>query len=158
VVAALIETLVVVAAMYGIVSAFVTVHYHWTAAALLPFGLLMVTGIGYSLIIGGMTLVWKRIQMLQEGFMMLVMVFAIAALPVITVPGWFTGLGRFFPATALVASLYGAMIGHRGVTGLWGTGGLASLLVTAAAYLAAGILAFRLGERAARTRGTLGAY
>jgi hypothetical protein len=59
------------AAMYGIVSAFVTVHYHWTAAALLPFGLLM---------------------------------------------------------------------------------------VTAAAYLAAGILAFRLGERAARTRGTLGAY
>jgi ABC-2 type transport system permease protein len=105
-----------------------------------------------------MTLVWKRIQMLQEGFMMLVMVFAIAALPVITVPGWFTGLGRFFPATAPVASLYGAMIGHRGVTGLWGTGGLAALLVTAAAYLTAGILAFRLGERAARTRGTLGAY
>lgn len=158
VVAAVIETLVVVAAMYGIVSAFVTLHYHWTAAALLPFGLLVVTGIGYSLIIGGMTLVWKRIQMLQEGFMMLVMVFAIAALPVITVPGWFTGLGRFFLATAPVASLYGAMIGHRSVTGLWGTGGLAALPVTAAAYLAAGILAFRLGERAARTRGTLGAY
>src|SRR6516162_7655975 len=128
------------------------------AAALLPFALLIVTGIGYSLIIGGMTLVWKRIQMLQEGFLMLVMIFAIAALPVITVPGWFTGLGRLFPATATVASLYGAMIGHRGVTSLWGTGGLTWLLVTAAAYLLGGILVFRLGERTARTRGTLGAY
>ena len=158
VVAALIETLIVVAMTYGIVSAFVPLHYHWTAAALLPLALLIVTGIGYSLIIGGMTLVWKRIQMLQEGFLMLVMIFAIAALPVITVPGWFTGLGRLFPATATVASLYGAMIGHRGVTGLWGTGGLTWLLVTAAAYLLGGILVFRLGERTARTRGTLGAY
>jgi len=32
------------------------------------------------------------------------------------------------------------------------------LLVTAAAYLLGGILVFRLGERTARTRGTLGAY
>ena len=144
--------------VYRNVSAFVPLHYHWTAAALLPLALLIVTGIGYSLIIGGMTLVWKRIQMLQEGFLMLVMIFAIAALPVITVPGWFTGLGRLFPATATVASLYGAMIGHRGVTGLWGTGGLTWLLVTAAAYLLGGILVFRLGERTARTRGTLGAY
>lgn len=76
----------------------------------------------------------------------------------IAVPGWFSSLGRFLPATAVTASLYGALIGHRGVTGLWGTGGLVWHLVTAAAYLAAGILAFRLGERTARTRGTIGAY
>lgn len=75
----------------------------------------------------------------------------------IAVPGWFSSLGRFLPATAVTASLYGALIGHRGVTGLWGTGGLVWLLVTAA-YLAAGILAFRLGERTARTRGTIGAH
>lgn len=158
VVAALIETLIVMALLFGIVSAFVTLHYHWTAAALLPMALLIVTAIGYSLVIGGMTLVWKRIQMLQEGFFMMVMVFAFAALPLLAVPGWFSNLGRFFPATGAVASLYGAMIAHQGVTGLWGTGGLVWLLVTASAYLAAGILTFRLGERTARTRGTLGAY
>jgi ABC-2 type transport system permease protein len=157
-VAALIETLIVMAMTYGIVSAFVTLHCHWTAAALLPMALLTVTAIGYSLIIGGMTLAWRRIQMLQEGLMMLVMIFAIAALPVIAVPGWFARLGRLFPATATVASLYGAMIDHHGVTRMWGTGGLTWLLVTAAAYLLGGILAFRLGERTARTRGTLGAY
>jgi ABC-2 type transport system permease protein len=90
--------------------------------------------------------------------LMLVMIFTFAALPVITVPGWFAGLGRAFPPTADVVSLYGVMLGHRGVTGLWGTGGLLRVAVTGAAYLAAGITAFRVMERIAKARGTLGAY
>jgi hypothetical protein len=119
---------------------------------------LIVTAIGYSLIIAGLTLLWKRIQLLQETMLLLLMVFAISALPVLAVPGWFTGIGRVFPVTADVASLYGVMIGGRGVTGLWGTGGLVWVAVTAAAYLAIGILAFRVLERITRARGSLGAY
>ncbi len=80
------------------------------------------------------------------------------ALPLIAVPGWMAGAGRVFPLTAGIASLYGVLLGHRPVTALWGTGGLVWLLVTAAAYLGAGILAFRLGERIAKTRGTLARY
>ena len=158
VVAALIETLIVVAGIYGIVSIVVPLHYHWSAAALLPAALLIVTGVGYSLIIGGMTLVWKRIQMLQEGFLLLVMIFSISALPVLAVPGWFADLGRVFPVTAAVASLYDVLIARQPATALWGTGRLAWLLATAAGYLATGILAFRLGERVAKTRGTLARY
>ena len=157
-VAAIIETLILTGMVYGLVSAFVTLHFHWTFAALLPVTFLIITGIGYSLIIGGMTLLWKRIQLLQEGVLMLVMIFAFAALPVFTVPGWFAGLGRVFPLTSPVASLYGVMLAHRGVTGLWGTGGLAWIAVTAAAYLAAGITVFRVLERITKIRGTLGAY
>jgi ABC-2 type transport system permease protein len=156
--AAVIETLVLVAVTYGAVSAFVTLRFHWTAAALVPVGFLMLTGIGYSLIIAGMTLLWKRIQLLQETVLMMVMAFAFTALPVLSVPGWFTGIGRVFPVTADVASLYGVMLGHRGVTGLWGTGGLVWVVVTAAAYLTAGLVIFRVLERAAKKRGTLGAY
>jgi hypothetical protein len=40
----------------------------------------------------------------------------------------------------------------------WGTGGLASLTVTAAACLAAGITVFRVMEHITKIRGTLGAY
>lgn len=47
VVAALIETLIVVAAIYAIVSAFVPLHYAWSPAALLPAALLVVTTVGY---------------------------------------------------------------------------------------------------------------
>jgi hypothetical protein len=158
VIAAIVETLILIGVTYGLVSAFVTLHFHWTAAALVPMAFLMISGIGYSLIIAGMTLLWKRIQLLQETFLMLVMIFAFTALPVLAVPGWFTGLGRVFPVTADVASLYGVMLGRQGVTGLWGTGGLVWMAVTAAAYLAAGLAVFRILERVTKTHGTLGAY
>jgi ABC-2 type transport system permease protein len=156
--AAIIETVILMGVVYGIVSAFVTLHFHWTAAALVPLAFLILTGIGYSLIIAGLTLVWKRIQLLQETILMLVQIFAVAALPVLAVPGWFTGIGRVFPVTSSVVSLYGVMLGHRGVTGLWGTGGLVGVAATAAAYLAVGITVFRLLERVAKARGALGAY
>ena len=156
--AAIIETLILVGVVYGIVSAFVTLHFHWTFAALVPMAFLIITGVGYSLIIAGMTLLWKRIQLLQETILLLVMVFAFTALPVFTVPGWFAGLGRVLPLTSSVTSLYGAMLGHRGVTGAWGTGGLVWVAVTAAAYLAAGILTFRALEHLTKVRGTLGSY
>jgi hypothetical protein len=63
-----------------------------------------------------------------------------------------------FPVTADVASLYGVMLGHRGVTVAWGTGGLVWVMVTAAAYLAAGITVFRILERVTKARGALAAY
>jgi hypothetical protein len=119
---------------------------------------LIISGIGYSLIIAGMTLLWKRIQLLNDMLLMLVMVFAVSALPLITVPGWFTGISRVFPVTADVASLYGVMLGHRGVTGPWGTGGLVWVTVTAAAYLAAGVAVFRMLEHLTKVRGALSAY
>jgi hypothetical protein len=50
------------------------------------------------------------------------------------------------------------MLGDRGVTTPWGTGGLVWLLVTTAAYLAAGILVFRLFDRVAKDRGALARY
>lgn len=157
-VAAILETLVLIGVTYGLVSAFVTLHFHWTAAALVPMAFLVITGAGYSLIIAGMTLLWKRIQLLQETFLLLVMVFAVSALPLLSVPGWFATIGRLFPVTSAVASLYGVMLGHRSVTGLWGSGGLVWVIVTAIAYLVAGIGVFRVLEHITKTRGTLGAY
>jgi ABC-2 type transport system permease protein len=156
--AALIEAFGVAAAIYGIVSAFVPLHFHWTAAALLPAVLLIITVIGFSLIVAGMTILWKRIQMLNDTVLLAVMIFSAAAVPLIHVPGWMAGIGRYFPVTNAIASLYRVMLGHGGVTEPWGTGGLVWVLVTAAAYLAAGITAFRVFERAARIRGVLGSY
>lgn len=157
-VAALIETLIVVGVTYGIVSAFVPLHYFWNVDALLPTALLILTGVGYSLVVGGITLIWRRIAPIQEAFLLLVVVFAVSALPVFTIPRWFSDLGRIFPVTSAVASLYRVLITQKPVTGLWGTGGLIPLLITTAAYLAAGVLAFNLGSRVAKVRGSLGSY
>ena len=158
VVAAAVETLFVAAATYGIVTAFVPLHIDWTPAALLPAAAIMATGVGVSLITAGATLVWKRIQLVNDTVLMLIMLASAAAVPLITVPGWWSGTSRVFPLTAGVASLGNVMLGHRPATQAWGMGGLVWLLVTAAGYLLAGIFAFHLGERAARRRGTLARY
>jgi ABC-2 type transport system permease protein len=157
-VAALIETLIVVGVTYGIVSAFVPLHYSWGVGALLPAVLLILTGAGYSLMVGGVTLIWRRIAPIQEAFLLLVVVFAVSALPVFTIPAWFSDLGRIFPVTSAVASLYRVLITRQPVTGLWGTGGLLPLLFTTAAYLVLGVTVFNLGSRVAKVRGSLGSY
>jgi ABC-2 type transport system permease protein len=157
-VAALIESLIVAAATYGIVSAFVPLHYHWTAAALLPAALLVITVTGFSLITAGMTLVWKRVQLINDAVLVVVMLFSASALPLIAVPGWMAGLSHLFPVTAGVGGLYNALLGHTGATALWGTGGLAWQLATAAAYLTIGVAAFRILEHVARNRGSLARY
>jgi ABC-2 type transport system permease protein len=105
-----------------------------------------------------MTIRYKRIQMVNDTAMIAVMIFSASAVPLLHVPGWMAGIGRYFPVTNAIASLYGVMLGHRGVTAPWGTGGLVWVLVTTAAYLAAGLAAFRLFERSARVHGSLARY
>lgn len=158
VVAALVETVFVAAATYGIVSAFVPLHVDWTPTALLPAALIVVTGAGVSLIIAGATLVWKRVQMVNDTVMMLVFLFSAAAVPLITVPDWCSAVSRVMPLSSGGASLYQVMFLHESATSLWGTSGLVPLAATAAGYMAAGIAVFHLGEQTARRRGTLGRY
>src|SRR5262249_13590546 len=83
---AFLETLFVAAATYAMVSVFVRVHLHWTAAALLPAIAILVVAIGLSLVIAGATLVYKRIQIVNDGVLMMVMIFSASALPLIHVP------------------------------------------------------------------------
>jgi ABC-2 type transport system permease protein len=156
--AALTESILVAAGLYGIVSAFVPLHFHWSAAPLLPAVLLVLTVVGCSLAIAGMTIRWKRIQLFIETAMIAIMIFSASAVPLLHVPGWMAEAGRYFPVTNAIASLYGVMLGHQGVTAPWGRGGLVWVLLTAAGYLAAGIAAFRIFERAARSRGSLARY
>ena len=158
VVAAAVETLLVAGATYGLVDTFVPLHLTWTPAALLPAALIAVAGIGVSLIIAGATLVWKRIQLINDAVLMLIVLFSAAGVPLIRVPGWWADTGRFFPLTSGVASLNRVMRQHESVTQPWGIGGLVWLLATAAAYLTAGIVAFHLGEQTAKRRGTLSHY
>lgn len=158
VVAASAETLLVAAGTYGIVSAFVTIRIDWNVAALLPAGLIMVAAIGVSLIIAGATLVWKRIQLVNDTVLMAVMLFSASALPLIDVPGWWADLSHVFPLTDGVGSLYRALLADEPVITAWGTGGLLPLLITSTGYLITGILAFHWGERTAKRRGSLGRY
>jgi len=156
--AAVLETLFVAAATYGLVSAVVPIHLHWTAAALLPAAAIMIAAIGLSLIIAGATLVYKRIQLVNDLVLLMVMIFSASALPLIHVPGWWADTAHAFPLTDGVGSLYNTMLAHHSLTAAWGIGGLVPLLTIPTAYLLAGIATYTLGEHIAKNRGTLGRY
>ncbi|HKA50302.1 MAG TPA: ABC transporter permease [Candidatus Dormibacteraeota bacterium] len=156
--AAFLETLFVAAVTYGLVSAFVSIHLYWTPAALLPAFASIIAAVGLSLIIAGATLVYKRIQIVNDGVLMMVMIFSASALPLIHVPGWWADASHAFPLTDGVGSLYNVMIAHRSVTQARGIGGLVPLLTVSTAYLLVGIGTFSVGARVAKNRGTLGRY
>jgi ABC-2 type transport system permease protein len=156
--AAFLETLFVAAATYGIVSIFVPLHIGWNVAALLPLFLGMLAAIGVSLMIAGGTLVWKRIQMVNDAVMLMVMIFSASALPLIAVPGWWATPSHFLPLSDVIGSLYRALFTDQSVWVAWGMGGVVPMLAASLGYLAAGILAFMLGARTAKRRGTLGRY
>ncbi|MPZ00538.1 MAG: ABC transporter permease [Actinophytocola sp.] len=158
IVAALIETIVVAAGTFAIVAPFTDIRIDWSPAALLPASMIMLAGTGVSLIIAGATLVWKRIQLVNDTVLTMVMLFSASAIPLIAVPGWWAAIGHFFPLTDGVGSLYRTLFTDQPVTDPWGVGGLVWLIVVSLAYLAAGIAAFGLGERTAKRRGTLGRY
>ena len=114
--------------------------------------------VGLSLIIAGATLVYKRIWIVNDTVLLLVMIFSASALPLFHVPGWWVDLSHAFPLTDGVGSLYTIMVAHHAGTSAWGIGGLIPMLTISTGYLLAGIGAFILGVHVAKNRGTLGRY
>ena len=158
VVATALEALVTVVAVFLGVRAFIDLHIPWQVGALLPLLLFGLASVGYALLLGGLTLLWRRVEMLAEGLAVLAFLFAGIFLPLQALPGWLAALARLFPITQSIAYLRAVLTDGRPVTTLWGDGGLAWAAVTALAWLLVGIAAFSLGQRTARRHGSLGRH
>ncbi len=154
VVAAMAETAIVVAVMFGVTGLVVRLDLHWRLDALAPLALLIVGAAGLALIVAGITLVWKHIQMLNDLVLLGVFFFSGAVLPRTEMPGWAQAVGTPLFMTHAVAGLRTVMLDGN-TLGWGGTGGLAWMLGTAAAWFVAGLLVFRFCERMARRQGSL---
>lgn len=154
VVAAVAETAIVVAVTFGVTSLVVRLDLQWRVDALVPLALLIVGAAGLALVVAGITLVWKRIQMLNDLVLLGVFFFSGAVLPPAEMPGWADAVGTPLFMTHAVAGLRTVML--DGDTLAWGgTGGLAWMLGTSVAWFASGLLMFRFCERIARRQGSL---
>lgn len=156
VVAGLVETAMVVALVYAGVDLIVGFHVPVRAAALLPLTLLIVTVVGYSLVIAAGALRWRRFEMVHEVFPILVYLAGGVFVPLDRMPGWLQGIGRFVPITPGVTAIRGVLLDGQPPDLLWGNGGLVPLVVSAAGWLLAGVVAFGLAGRSVRRRGTFG--
>ena len=155
VVAAVVETVVVVGIMYMAAMPLVDFDIPWRAEALVPLVFLMSASVGYSLLLGGLTLVLKRVEVLAD--LMLVPAFVASGLfvPLDRMPDWLAAVGRVMPVTHGLESLREIMFSGRSFDVMWGDGGLAWVVVSAGAWLLLGIAGFAAGERYAKRNGSL---
>jgi ABC-2 type transport system permease protein len=154
IVAAIAETAIVAAVMYFVTSLFVPIDLHWRPAALAPLALLLMGAAGLALIIAGITLVWKRIQILNDLILGFILFFSGAVLPIAEMPGWAQDVGKPIFMTHATEALRTVMLDGNSLA--WGgVGGWAWTLATAAVWFAAGLTVFRLAERTAQRHGSL---
>ncbi len=134
----------------------VSIPLRW--AALLPLVLLVLGSVGYSLILGGLTLLFKRLEILKDLFQTVVLIFGGALVSLERMPGWMATIARFLPLTPGVDVLRKTLLEGVSLGTLAGDGTLLWLVGNAVAYLLLGIVIFRWCERIAKRRGTLGQY
>ncbi len=134
----------------------VTIPLQW--AALLPLIMLVLGSVGYSLILGGLTLLFKRLEILKEVFPVVVLIFGGVLISLEHMPGWMATIARFLPLTPGVDVLRKTLLDQVSLGTLAGDGTLLWLVGNAVAYLLLGIVVFRWCERIAKRRGTLGQY
>jgi len=158
VLATVLETAALVVILYLIVFAIVPFHLTWNIQALVPMAFISVSSVGYSLIEGGMVLAWRRVELVHELALGLMVFFSGALIPLSQLPAWMAEIGRFTPISEGIVGLRAVLIDGRQSLPVGGDGGVLWMVAISAAYLVIGIAVFSLGERIARNRGSLGRY
>lgn len=155
--AAIVETTFVVGALYLIMSLLVDLQVTWRADVLAPLAFAVIGGAGYSLVIAGLTLAWKRVELLQEMVLVLIMFVSGAILPLANLPGWVATVAKPVFLTHPVAAVRTTLLDGQQIP-TWGTGGWVWMSTTAVGWLALGVLAFGIGNRTATRQGSLTRY
>ncbi|MGH9244882.1 MAG: ABC transporter permease [Acidimicrobiales bacterium] len=157
VLASILETLFVVGTLYVVVVLTIGVDIDWHPAVLAPLGFLLVGGVGYSLAIGSLTLLWKRVELLNDMLMLIVFFLGAVIVPLADMPGWMAAIGRFLPITHPITAARALLLDGEGLA-LTGDGGVVWMVSLAVAWLGAGALAFHAASRRVRRDGTLTRY
>ncbi len=157
-VASVVEATLTVILLYLLINLVVPMTLPLRWAALLPLVLLVVGSVGYSLILGGLTLRFKRLEILKELLQAVVLIFGGVFVSLDRMPGWMATIARLLPLTPGVEVLRKTLLEGVSLLALANDGTLLWMVGSAAAYLLLGIVIFGWCERIAKREGTLGQY
>ena len=158
VLATVLETAFVIAVLVAIVLSVAPFHLFWRPEALVPALFVLVGSVGYSLMEGGITLIWKRVEMFHELSLGLMAFLSGALLPLDRLPAWMADIGEFTPIGQGVVGLRALLVKGSSSLPPNGDGSLLWLFGIGAAWLLLGIAVFKFGEASARCSGSLGRY
>jgi ABC-2 type transport system permease protein len=157
-VAAIVEAVLTSLLLYLLINLVVPITLSLRWSALLPLGLLIVSSVGYSLILGGLTLRFKRLEILKELLQAIVVLFGGVFVSLKHMPHWMATVARFLPITPGIEGLQKILLAGSSLRMLVGDGTFWWLIGDALAYLVLGIIIFRWCEHIAKRLGTLGQY
>lgn len=152
-------TALAVAVTAGLAIRFTGGSVHFDAQALVPVAAIAAGTCGLALVLCGLTLVYKRIQIITQ---LSVAVYAIGGgtlVPLTELPEWTAALSRVLvPISPGVEAMRDILLDANSLTGLDTGWGLGWLLLQPLLLLAAGVVVFSRLERLAKRRGSLSRY
>jgi ABC-type polysaccharide/polyol phosphate export permease len=161
-VAAVISALPYAAAVY--VTGIITISAHHAdmpadVRMLVPMATILVGTMGLALILCGLTLVYKRVEVATQISIALWFVAGGTFVPLIAMPTWAAALSRaVIPIAPGIEAMREILLKGRSLTGLQDGWGLGWLLLQPLLLLVTGVVLFTRFERLAKRRGTLGRY
>jgi ABC-type polysaccharide/polyol phosphate export permease len=157
-VASIVEATLTAGVLYLGVALVLHVTIPWRWDAVVPLAALVVGSVGYSLVLGGLTLKFKRVELLKETFQLVAMLFGGVFVPVARMPVPMAAVARLLPLTPGLEALRRVLLDGASLGVLATDGTFLWVAISAATYLGVGILVFRWFERVARRESTLGQY
>ncbi|MFO7173452.1 MAG: ABC transporter permease [Bacillota bacterium] len=111
---------------------------------------------GFGFLIAALTLTFKRTQQVMQLLQFFFLIFTGAAVPLEQMHWSLRAFGELLPMTAGLRALRAVTVAGAGLGDV--TGDLLRMGITTAAWLALGIAVYRVADRRARLRGSIGQY
>jgi len=125
----------------------------------IPVLLLTLVGLfGFTLILGGATLVFKQTEALADLIQNMLMFLTGSLLPIDHFPSWLALLARTLPITQGIDVLRRIMQHGESLASVWNDQSLVWLIVHSGIYLCVGWAVFKWCEKIAKRQGTLSQY
>jgi len=125
----------------------------------LPVLLITLAGLfGFALVLAGAALVFKQTEALADLLQNALLFLSGSLLPINHFPVWLAAIARTLPITQGIDVLRNVVLGGESLSTAWNNGSLLWLIIHSALYLSIGWLIFKISERIARRRGSLGHY
>jgi len=158
-VATILESIVIAILLYLAAAVVAGVALPLDPEALAPLAAIVVGSAGVSLVVAGLALLFRRIELLVELLTAAAFLFGGVFLPLDRLPDWMALAGRLlFPTTQAIEVLREILLDRHPLVALQAEWGLGWLIAQPLLLLAAGALFFNAAERIAKSKGTLARY
>lgn len=127
-------------------------------AGIVPLLLTLIGVLGFGLLIGGVTLVFKQVGPLANTFTNILLFVNGAFLPVEYMPDALATAARFLPSTQGIIVMRKIMLDGQSLAEVWADGSLVLLVAHSLVFFIGGWIIFNWCQNIAKRAGTLGQY